>query len=106
MLLGALFAALTPLSAPSPAPADPADSGDAAGRESTYQLPLDSARLTQDLLGNDVVVLPGSIARFDRAWVDALTANGALAKDGRKAPARAGRWADSGLTTLRDVGES
>lgn len=39
-------------------------------------MPFDSARLTQDLLGNDVVVLPDSIARFDRARVDALTANG------------------------------
>ena len=39
-------------------------------------MPFDSARPTQDLLGNDVVVLPDSIARFDRARVDALTANG------------------------------
>lgn len=35
-----------------------------------------------------------------------LLAGAALAKGGRRAPARAGRWADSGLTTLRAAGES
>lgn len=66
-----LLAALLTLSGHAPDP-----SGSAVPEDTTYQVPFDPAQVTADLSARDIVVLPGSIARFDRARVDALTADG------------------------------
>lgn len=46
------------------------------GAESLYQPPFDTEQVTSDLLAAKVVVLPGSIARFDQQKVDSLTSHG------------------------------
>ncbi len=53
------------------AASDPTEGPDAGS-----SVPFDADRVAADLLTHDVVALPGSIARFDRARVDALTAGG------------------------------
>lgn len=67
-LLG-LLVLVSPL--PATAAVEPTD-----GAETPYQPPFDPEQVTSDLLAAKVVVLPGSIARFDQQQVDSLTAQG------------------------------
>lgn len=73
VLLAAVGLLTTLLATGSSAAGSPTDAAEPGDRP-----PFDAEQVTADLLARPVVVLPGAIARFDRARIDALTADGTV----------------------------